>query len=143
MCPGARRSFAERVRFFALVVATLWPLSEAAKPNFVIMIMDDMGWGDLGVLGQPAKETHNLDRMASEGILFTDFYAANPLCTPCEYVLRSNTHIFVFNVRVPLYLSYKKKKKRNSENDNYFRTSQFAGRQWGVSLVADKTAGSS
>lgn len=72
----------------ALMVTTLGPpQSEAAKPNFVIMVMDDMGWGDLGVLGQPAKETPNLDKMASEGILFTDFYAANPLCTPSRAAL--------------------------------------------------------
>ncbi|KAH7931783.1 hypothetical protein HPB49_025927 [Dermacentor silvarum] len=41
-----------------------------------------MGWGDLGIFGQPAKETPNLDEMASEGMLFTDFYAANPVCSP-------------------------------------------------------------
>ncbi|XP_033754653.1 N-acetylgalactosamine-6-sulfatase-like [Pecten maximus] len=51
-------------------------------PNVIIMLMDDMGWGDLGVFGEPNKETPNLDRMASEGMLFTDFYSANPLCSP-------------------------------------------------------------
>ena len=44
-----------------------------------------MGWGDLGVFGQAAKETPNLDRMAAEGMTFPDFYSANPLCSPCEY----------------------------------------------------------
>lgn len=43
-----------------------------------------MGWGDLGVLGQPSKETPNLDAMAAQGMLFTNFYTANPLCSPCE-----------------------------------------------------------
>ena len=43
-----------------------------------------MGWGDLGVFGEPAKETPNLDKMAAEGMLLPDFYAANPLCSPCE-----------------------------------------------------------
>lgn len=43
-----------------------------------------MGWGDLGVFGQPSKETPNLDAMASEGMLFPNFYTANPLCSPCE-----------------------------------------------------------
>ncbi|OWF39650.1 N-acetylgalactosamine-6-sulfatase [Mizuhopecten yessoensis] len=51
-------------------------------PNVIVMLMDDMGWGDLGVFGEPSKETPNLDRMASEGMLFTDFYSANPLCSP-------------------------------------------------------------
>ncbi len=52
------------------------------NPNIIIMLMDDMGWGDLGINGDPARETPNLDRMAREGMLFTDFYTANPLCSP-------------------------------------------------------------
>lgn len=43
-----------------------------------------MGWGDLGIFGEPNKETPNLDKMASEGTVLTDFYTANPLCSPCE-----------------------------------------------------------
>lgn len=43
-----------------------------------------MGWGDLGVFGQPSKETPNLDAMAAEGMLFLNFYTANPLCSPCK-----------------------------------------------------------
>ena len=46
------------------------------------MFMDDMGWGDIGVNGNWAKETPNIDKMAAEGMLFTDFYAANPVCSP-------------------------------------------------------------
>lgn len=57
------------------------------KPNFIIMLMDDMGWGDLGIFGNPAKETPNLDRMAAEGTILTDFYTANPLCSPSRAAL--------------------------------------------------------
>ncbi|XP_075734471.1 N-acetylgalactosamine-6-sulfatase isoform X2 [Rhipicephalus microplus] len=60
------------------------------RPNFVVMVMDDMGWGDLGIYGHPARETPNLDKMASEGTLFTDFYAASPVCSP-SYVSPSVT----------------------------------------------------
>ncbi|KAL8581144.1 hypothetical protein ACOMHN_033592 [Nucella lapillus] len=52
------------------------------KPNFIILLMDDMGWGDLGVYGEPNRETPNLDRMASQGMLLPEFYSANPLCSP-------------------------------------------------------------
>jgi len=53
------------------------------KPtNFVILLMDDMGWGDLGIFGNPSKETPHLDQMAAEGMLFPDFYSANPICSP-------------------------------------------------------------
>jgi len=45
-----------------------------------------MGWGDLGIFGEPNKETPFLDMMASEGLMLTDLYAANPLCSPCESV---------------------------------------------------------
>lgn len=56
-------------------------------PNIIIMLMDDMGWGDLGVLGQPSKETPNLDAMAAQGMLFPNFYTANPLCSPSRAAL--------------------------------------------------------
>ncbi|KAG5269963.1 hypothetical protein AALO_G00187100 [Alosa alosa] len=59
----------------------------ASTPNIIIMFMDDMGWGDLGVFGQPSKETPNLDRMAADGMLFPNFYSANPLCSPSRAAL--------------------------------------------------------
>ncbi|XP_054160807.1 N-acetylgalactosamine-6-sulfatase-like [Oppia nitens] len=51
------------------------------------MLMDDMGWGDLGVNGDPVRETPNLDAMSVEGMLLTDFYTANPLCSPSRAAL--------------------------------------------------------
>ncbi|XP_020844811.1 N-acetylgalactosamine-6-sulfatase isoform X3 [Phascolarctos cinereus] len=65
------------------------PGAEAAPqtPNIVLLLMDDMGWGDLGVNGEPSRETPNLDRMAAEGMLFPDFYTANPLCSPSRAAL--------------------------------------------------------
>ncbi|XP_033012876.1 N-acetylgalactosamine-6-sulfatase [Lacerta agilis] len=56
-------------------------------PNLVLLLMDDMGWGDLGVFGHPSKETPNLDQMAAEGMLFPSFYTANPLCSPSRAAL--------------------------------------------------------
>ncbi|XP_036605212.1 N-acetylgalactosamine-6-sulfatase [Trichosurus vulpecula] len=56
-------------------------------PNIVFLLMDDMGWGDLGVFGEPSKETPNLDRMAAEGMLFPNFYTASPLCSPSRAAL--------------------------------------------------------
>ncbi|XP_007937357.1 N-acetylgalactosamine-6-sulfatase [Orycteropus afer afer] len=56
-------------------------------PNIVLMLMDDMGWGDLGVNGEPSRETPNLDRMAAEGLLFPSFYSASPLCSPSRAAL--------------------------------------------------------
>ncbi|KAM7015403.1 N-acetylgalactosamine-6-sulfatase [Tautogolabrus adspersus] len=61
--------------------------SNVSSPNIIIMLMDDMGWGDLGVFGQPSKETPNLDAMAAQGMLLPNFYAANPLCSPSRAAL--------------------------------------------------------
>nr|XP_048293421.1 N-acetylgalactosamine-6-sulfatase isoform X4 [Myodes glareolus] len=72
-----------------LVLSTLGLLAIGAPqpPNIVLLLMDDMGWGDLGVYGEPSRETPNLDRMAIEGMLFPNFYSANPLCSPSRAAL--------------------------------------------------------
>nr|XP_012309264.1 arylsulfatase G isoform X2 [Aotus nancymaae] len=52
------------------------------KPNFVIILADDIGWGDLGANWAETKDTANLDKMASEGMRFVDFHAAASTCSP-------------------------------------------------------------
>ena len=52
------------------------------RPNFIFIFADDLGWGDLGCYGHPHLKTPYLDRMAEEGILLTNFYVANPVCSP-------------------------------------------------------------
>lgn len=54
----------------------------AEKPNIIIILADDLGYGDLGCYGHPSIRTPNLDRMAAEGMRFTDFYSAAEVCTP-------------------------------------------------------------
>jgi len=56
--------------------------TETGPPNFIILFADDLGYGDLGVYGHPTIHTPNLDRMAGEGMRFTQFYSAAPVCTP-------------------------------------------------------------
>ncbi|MEW5978593.1 MAG: sulfatase [Acidobacteriota bacterium] len=56
-------------------------------PNFVVIMADDLGYGDLGVYGNRVVRTPNLDRMAREGVYFTNFYAATPTCTPSRAAL--------------------------------------------------------
>lgn len=50
-------------------------------PNIVLIFMDDMGYGDIGSYGATGYQTPNIDRLASEGMRFTNFYAAQPVCT--------------------------------------------------------------
>ena len=58
-----------------------------SPPNIVIIFADDLGYGDLGVYGHPTIRTPNLDRMAAEGMRFTDFYVAACVCTPSRAAL--------------------------------------------------------
>ena len=52
------------------------------KPNFVFILIDDMGWPDVACYGSKFHETPNIDRLASQGMKFTDAYAACPVCSP-------------------------------------------------------------
>ena len=56
-------------------------------PNFVIVFTDDQGYGDAGVYGVTDIRTPHLDRMAREGVRFTDFYVGGPVCTPSRAAL--------------------------------------------------------
>jgi arylsulfatase A-like enzyme len=57
------------------------------RPNFIIIFADDQGYGDLGCFGSSNIKTPNIDRMAAQGMKFTDFYVAAPLCTPSRAAL--------------------------------------------------------
>jgi len=64
------------------LLAALGGLSRAEdKPNFVVILIDDLGYGDIGPFGSKLNRTPNLDRMAEQGMKLTSFYAA-PVCTP-------------------------------------------------------------
>ena len=52
------------------------------RTNFVFIFADDLGYGDLGCFGATDIKTPNIDRIASEGIRFTEFYSASPVCSP-------------------------------------------------------------
>ena len=67
----------------ALVAATTAPvLAQSARPNVVVFIMDDLGYGDVGSYGAPDAKTPNIDRLAREGVKLTDFYANHANCSP-------------------------------------------------------------
>ncbi len=68
------------------------PESAARKPNIVLIVADDLGYGDLGVYGQQEIRTPNLDRMAAEGLRFTDYYAGSTVCAPSRSSLMTGLH---------------------------------------------------
>jgi arylsulfatase A len=55
---------------------------EVTQANIVVILCDDLGYGDLSTFGHPIIETPNLDKLASDGIKFTNFYSAAPVCSP-------------------------------------------------------------
>lgn len=58
-----------------------------STPNIIVLFCDDLGYGDLGVYGHPSIQTPNLDKMAAEGMKFTNFYSGSPACTASRYAL--------------------------------------------------------
>lgn len=62
------------------------------KPNIIFVMVDDLGYGDLGCFGQKVIQTPNIDKMAGEGIRFTNCYAGSPVCAPSRSTLMTGKH---------------------------------------------------
>lgn len=69
--------------FTALIfVACSKPKHASIDPNIIMIMSDDLGWGDTGFNGNKIVKTPQLDRMAAKGLIFTRFYTASPVCSP-------------------------------------------------------------
>src|SRR5215216_6691346 len=73
----------------SLACTAIWTTEAAAndRPNVIFILADDVGYGDLGSYGATKIATPNLDRMAKEGLRFTDGHSASATCTPTRYGL--------------------------------------------------------
>lgn len=88
------------VRFFQLLITILAAAFILAgcgeqteeKPNIILIIADDLGYGDTGPYGQTKIETPNIDRLAASGLRFTRHYAGSPVCAPSRCVLLTGMH---------------------------------------------------
>lgn len=87
------------------VLATLFVLAlgcqhsaAAERPNIVLVMGDDHGYGDCGFTGHPFVQTPNLDAMAKEGVVFNRFYASCPVCSPTRAAVMTGRHAFRVNV---------------------------------------------
>lgn len=78
------------VSFFATASQLL---AAEARPNIIYIMVDDLGYGDLGCYGQTVVQTPALDRMAAEGMRFTDHYAGHTVCRPSRLVLWTGQHV--------------------------------------------------
>ena len=84
-------------------LALIWaaPAFSQTRPNVVLIVMDDVGYGDYGVYGVQDIKTPNVDRLARDGVRFTDFYAA-PTCTPTRAALITGRYYQRTGLEAPL-----------------------------------------
>lgn len=100
-----RREFLKRVGAGACLAATgsvsgasrpritgRRPATRASKPNIVLCMADDQGWGDMAYNGHPVLKTPNFDAMAAEALRFDRFYAAAPVCSPTRGSVMTGRH---------------------------------------------------
>jgi len=67
---------------FSFLLSPLVAASAESKPNIVLIYVDDLGYGDLGCYGSEKNDTPHVDQLAVDGMRFTDYYSASPVCTP-------------------------------------------------------------
>lgn len=90
-----------------ILLLTLWACessdtsqpAEERPPNVIFILADDLGYGDLSCYGQTKFETPNLDRLAANGLRFTDHYAGTTVCSPSRAVLLTGQHMGHVKVR--------------------------------------------
>jgi len=82
-----------RTPLILIVLLFCTAVSAADKPNIIFIMADDMGYGDLGCYGQPRIKTPNIDKLATEGMKFTQCYAGNTVCAPSRCALMTGKHM--------------------------------------------------
>ncbi|MDG2200880.1 MAG: sulfatase-like hydrolase/transferase, partial [Phycisphaerales bacterium] len=76
-----------------LITTLLLTFQPAERPPNVVLIMaDDLGWNEVGAYGQDKIRTPNMDRLAREGMRFTDHYSGSTVCAPSRCVLMTGKH---------------------------------------------------
>ena len=80
------------VQSVLLLATCVGPAAFADSPNFIVIFCDDLGYGDLGCYGSTKNRTPNIDQLAKDGVLFTDFYSSSPVCTPSRASLMTGCY---------------------------------------------------
>ena len=80
------------ISLLVLMTLFLGSCKQAENPNIVFILVDDLGWKDLGCYGSEFYDTPNLDKLAARSVRFTNAYAASPVCSPTRAALMTGKH---------------------------------------------------
>ena len=101
------------MRMFLVIGLALFlqfSLTLAAKPNIVLVFIDDMGWGDFSCFGNKDAQTPQIDRLAREGVRFEQFYVNSPICSPSRTAI--STGQYPQRWRITSYLAHRAANER-------------------------------
>ena len=84
----------------SIAAQTQKPAFAAGRPNIIIIYVDDLGYGDLSCYGATEVQTPNVDKLAENGIAFTDAHCSSSTCTPSRYSLLTGTYAFRNNASI-------------------------------------------
>ncbi|MBN2325885.1 MAG: sulfatase-like hydrolase/transferase [Candidatus Omnitrophica bacterium] len=100
--PLTRRHFLQSSLTAALALGLPKTSGAGTKPNFVLIVADDLGYGDIGCYGNRINRTPNLDLMSQEGLRFTDFHANGPVCSPTRAALLTGRYQQRMGIEEPI-----------------------------------------
>ncbi|MEM6885282.1 MAG: sulfatase-like hydrolase/transferase [Verrucomicrobiota bacterium] len=129
-----------------LVIASVY--ADATKPNVILILTDDLGWGDLAVSGHPYVQTPNLDRMAQGGTVFNQFYTSSPVCSPTRATFQTGHYPARYSIHsafdgrhkgadaMPSFLEPTAKQVSRMVRDNGYATAHYG--KWHLSDAPKK-----
>ena len=83
-----------RALFIIIFLTSSYANSQETKPNIVVIYVDDLGYGDISSYGATEVATPNVDKLAHEGLKFTDAHCSAATCTPSRYSLLTGRYAF-------------------------------------------------
>ena len=95
---GAKMPKRIALYFTSLVTLLAMVTVASAKTNFILMMADDQGWGDVGYNGHKDLKTPHLDEMSKAGLRFDRFYAAAPVCSPTRGSCITGRHPYRYGI---------------------------------------------
>ena len=81
-----------KLHIIVILFCFSWCYSQTSKPNIILIVADDLGWGDVGYNGQKYIKTPQIDKLAKEGMIFNNFYAGSTVCGPSRASLITGKH---------------------------------------------------